>query len=155
MKKFILTFLIAIVIGCSCSELNEPLADITKSDDLKNVLKNIFPNKKIEGFNSFDDIEPFENTLKTGLIIMKGKSRNSGSGHVWVAEKYKYLSRTVRHYFDGVYSHTDHSLNKDAYMNWGWYGIGNGYYSLMYYKKTFYIHDAGDTYEDIKILTIQ
>ena len=66
---------------------------------------------------------------------MRGKDKNTGEGHAWVADGYYYISE-----FHTYYSADDLSVagnyTKVTYylhMNWGWDGEGTSSYSSGYF----------------------
>lgn len=113
----------------------------TYTDDALNALKTIFKGHSVDGYKDYDS-ENIKSLLNDGRKIMicgwkKDKNGNHTGGHIWNAEQYsiKYFQRKYytrpNSFSEWQLISTTNVVQYDLYMNWGWNGLGNGYYGCL------------------------
>lgn len=129
-------------IGMICRQFGE-LADVeynAKSSSTSNkkgrdALKTLLPNRRIGDILNYDK-EAIAQSLEEGPVLLYGfEDGDKDKGHMWVVEEYAYWQIKedyyVREYMHlyWTYVSTTYRTRENFYFNWGWGGIGNGYYS--------------------------
>ena len=106
-----------------------------------------------DGLDDYDVSGVITSLCNDRPVYMRGKDKNTGEGHAWVADGYYYISE-----FHTYYSADDLSVagnyTKVTYylhMNWGWDGgeknKNNGYYLSSVFNPEIF---STDTYEYIE-----
>lgn len=122
----------------SCSSYNtNPQTTSTNSQNILQAFSSL-------GYNTCDDWCPFAGFFARAqlniahLLLVGGQS--TGSGHAWVLDGYKTVTKTIREMARTATSgwfFTGHvSVENDYFMhyNWGWYGDSNGYFAEGVYN---------------------
>jgi len=117
-------------------------ASSTSESNTKKILQKYLPMKQVGGYSDFNE-NGVKSAITNGLALISGRSgtysyskfEEDGSGHFWIADGYRFLTRQLRHYQKRAnelvwkYVKTETEHERLFHFNWGWNGFGNGYYS--------------------------
>ncbi len=147
----------------------------TKDSKIRSTLKNLLPNRSISDYKNFEH-KSVRNAISNGLVLMIGKKGSyslsgkftaSDKGHAWIADGFFYQYLIVRKYQKTInevnwkYIESEIKIKDYIHFNWGWRGIGNGYYSGYVFTVNYERWvDGGfkretDYYSEAKYMTIR
>ncbi len=157
-------------IGLICRQIGEVAkteyknnSSETLTSNALSALKTLFKGKSVKGYYNFDS-EKVKDALSEGRVMIAGWRTvdTLTFGHIWIAEQYSSKHYQIKYYtrpgagFDwslvSVRDLTEHTM----YMNWGWNGSGNGYYSCL--KVTSFLPNGTDWrsgYKDLIYVTVK
>lgn len=150
-------------------------ATSTKLPNIKSTLTNLLPNKTVKGYYDYDS-KTVRNALKKGMVLLTGikgttdihGNFNPGStAHAWIADGFRYKYFIVKKYEKTInevawkYVGSETKITDMVHFNWGWNGLGNGYFSgkvfsvIDYEVKDENNRPATYTYSKANYLTIE
>ncbi len=114
----------------------------TSESNTKKILQKYLPMKKVGGYSDFNETG-VKSAITDGLALIAAKSgtysyskfEEDGGGHGWVADGYRFITRNLRYYEKRADESTWTFIKNETqserlfHFNWGWHGLGNGYYS--------------------------
>ena len=114
----------------------------TSESNTKKILQKYLPMKKVGGYSDFNETG-VKSAITDGLALIAAKSgtysyskfEEDGGGHGWVADGYRFITRNLRYYEkradESAWSFIKNETQSERlfHFNWGWHGLGNGYYS--------------------------
>lgn len=114
----------------------------TSESNTKKILQKYLPMKKVGGYSDFNETG-VKSAITDGLALIAAKSgtysyskfEEDGGGHGWVADGYRFITRNLRYYEkradESAWTFIKNETQSERlfHFNWGWHGLGNGYYS--------------------------
>lgn len=132
----------------------------TSTGALVSTLKTLLPNNIISDIQIYDKQQLYASIGDGGTLIIGYSSNETDKNHAWIAEKGKYTYIKCDYYTKTglqafwTYVKTEYRYYYDAYMNWGWDGLGNGYYALTNTGDVKPRIDGVSIYQDLRFISI-